>query len=116
MSKLPVTWGWAKVFAGYSGFLHYSQLAGHKLGTIGINLTKKKIPNSLLQLLGAVAISKELQLVKLNIKSTSSMLTMSLENSKMILSKIFLEKSKKTLSNLGWPAVGPLHIWLKSHY
>ena len=21
--KLPVTWGWAVVFAGYSGFLHY---------------------------------------------------------------------------------------------
>ena len=116
MRKLPVTWGWAVVFAGFSGFLHYSQLAGHKLGTIGINGTEKRNSKFQIQPLGAVAISKKLQFVKLNIKSTSSMLTMSLENSKMILSKIFLEKSEKTLSNLGWPAVGPLHIWLKSHY
>ena len=30
---------------GYSGFLHYLQLASHKLATIGINVTKKQIPN-----------------------------------------------------------------------
>ena len=44
--KLPVTWGWAVVFAGYSGFLHYLQLASHELATIGINVTKNEIPNS----------------------------------------------------------------------
>ena len=27
--KLPVTWGWAVVFAGSSGFLHQVQLASH---------------------------------------------------------------------------------------
>ena len=27
-------------FAGYSGFLHYLQLASHELATIGINVTK----------------------------------------------------------------------------
>ena len=43
--KLPVTWGWAVVFAGYSGFLHYLQLASHELATIGINVTKNEIPN-----------------------------------------------------------------------
>ena len=43
--KLPVTWGKAVVFAGYFGFLHYLQLASHELATIGINLTKSKIPN-----------------------------------------------------------------------
>ena len=31
------------VFAEYSGFLHYSQLASHELATIGINVTKNKI-------------------------------------------------------------------------
>ena len=31
------------VFAGYSGFLHYLQLASHELATIGINVTKNKI-------------------------------------------------------------------------
>ena len=41
--KLPVTWGQAVVFAGYSGFLHYLQLASHELATIGINVTKNKI-------------------------------------------------------------------------
>ena len=30
-------------FAGYSGFLHYLQLACHELATIGINVTKNKI-------------------------------------------------------------------------
>ena len=40
--KLPVTWGWALVFAGYSGFHHYLQLASHELATLGINVTKKK--------------------------------------------------------------------------
>ena len=34
MRQLPVTWGWAVVFAGYSGFLHYLQLASHELATI----------------------------------------------------------------------------------
>ena len=33
-------------FDGYSGFLHYLQLASHELATIGINVTKNKIPNS----------------------------------------------------------------------
>ena len=32
--KLPVTSGWAVVFAGYSGFLHCLQLASHELATI----------------------------------------------------------------------------------
>ena len=31
------------VFAGYSGFLHYVQLASHELATIGINVTKNEI-------------------------------------------------------------------------
>ena len=31
------------VFVGYSGFLHYLQLASHELATIGINVTKNKI-------------------------------------------------------------------------
>ena len=31
------------VFAGYSGFLHYLQLASLELATIGINVTKNKI-------------------------------------------------------------------------
>ena len=31
------------VFAGYSGFLHYLQLASHELDTIGINVTKNEI-------------------------------------------------------------------------
>ena len=30
------------VFAGYSGFPHYLQLASHELATIGINVTKKR--------------------------------------------------------------------------
>ena len=34
-------WGYAVVFAGYSGFLHYLQLGSHELATIGINVTKK---------------------------------------------------------------------------
>ena len=42
--KLPVTWGKAVFFTGYSGFLHYLQLASHELATIGINVTKNKIP------------------------------------------------------------------------
>ena len=33
-------------FAGYSGFLHYLQLASHELATIGINVTKKRNSNS----------------------------------------------------------------------
>ena len=32
-------------FAGYSGFLHYLQLASHELAIIGINVMKTKIPN-----------------------------------------------------------------------
>ena len=31
MSKLPVAWGEAVVFAGYSSFLHHIQLANHCL-------------------------------------------------------------------------------------
>ena len=34
------------VFAGFSGFLHYLQLASHELATIGIYVTKNRIPNS----------------------------------------------------------------------
>ena len=34
------------VFAGYSGFLHYFQLASHKLAIIGINVSKNKIRSS----------------------------------------------------------------------
>ena len=30
-------------FAGYSGFLHYLELASHELDTIGINVTKNEI-------------------------------------------------------------------------
>ena len=41
--KLPVTWGLAVVFAGYSGFLHYLQLASHELATFGINVTKTEL-------------------------------------------------------------------------
>ena len=37
-----VTWGQAVVFAGYSGFLHYLQLASHELAIIGKNVTKNK--------------------------------------------------------------------------
>ena len=37
-------WGEAVVFAGYSGFLPYLQLASHELATIGINVTKNEIP------------------------------------------------------------------------
>ena len=42
--KLPVTWGWAVIFAGYSGFLHYLQLASHELATIGILCDEKRNP------------------------------------------------------------------------
>ena len=45
VGKLPVTWGQAVVFAGYSGFFHYLQLASHELAIIGINVTKNKILN-----------------------------------------------------------------------
>ena len=45
VGKLLVTWGQAVVFTGYSGFLHYLQLASHELPIIGINVTKNKIPN-----------------------------------------------------------------------
>ena len=44
--KVPSDLGYAVVFAGYSGFLHYLQLASHELATIGINVTKNEIPNS----------------------------------------------------------------------
>ena len=43
------------VFAGYSGFLHYLQLASHELATIGINVTKKK-RNSKFQMYWSVEI------------------------------------------------------------
>ena len=48
VGKLPVTWGQAVVFVGYSGFLHYLQLASHELAIIGINVTKNKIPNQII--------------------------------------------------------------------
>ena len=35
--NLQVTWSYGVVFAGYSGFLHYLQLASHELSTIGKN-------------------------------------------------------------------------------
>ena len=44
--KLPVTWGKAVVFAGYSGFLHYIQVARHELATIGINVMQNEIQNA----------------------------------------------------------------------
>ena len=44
--ELPVTWGLAVVFAGYSGFLYYLQLASHELATVGINVTITEIPNA----------------------------------------------------------------------
>ena len=43
VGKLPVTRSYVVVFAGYSGFLHYLQLASHELATIGINVTKNEI-------------------------------------------------------------------------
>ena len=47
IQHVRVTSGWAVVFARYSGFLHYLQLTSdsHELATVGINLTKNKIPN-----------------------------------------------------------------------
>ena len=50
VGKLPVNWGLAVVFAGYSSFLHYLQLASHELAIIGINVTKNKIPNPNIQI------------------------------------------------------------------
>ena len=38
------------VFAGYSGLLHYLQLASHELATIGINVTKTKFQIQILML------------------------------------------------------------------
>ena len=43
---LPVTWGCAVVFAGYSGFLHQLQLASHELATFGIKCDEKENSNS----------------------------------------------------------------------
>ena len=40
--KLPVTWGEAVIFAEYSGFLHYLQLASHELATIGHKCDRKQ--------------------------------------------------------------------------
>ena len=34
------------VFAGYSGFFHYSHLASHDIATIGINVTNNKVAYS----------------------------------------------------------------------
>ena len=34
------------VFAGYSGFFHYLQVASHELTTIGINVTKNEITSN----------------------------------------------------------------------
>ena len=45
--KLPVTWGWAVVLAGYSGFLHYLQLVSQGLARIGINMTRNEIPKKI---------------------------------------------------------------------
>ena len=46
--KLPVTWGQAVVFAGYSGFLHHLQLASHDyMAAIWQKkVTKNEISNS----------------------------------------------------------------------
>ena len=55
--KLPVTWSEALVFAGYSGFLNYLQLASHVLATIWHKCDKKRhstipyLPNIFLGLL-----------------------------------------------------------------
>ena len=35
------------MFVGYSDFLHYLQLASHESATIGINVTKNDIPNTM---------------------------------------------------------------------
>ena len=35
--KLPVTWSWVRVFAGHSGFLHYTQIGNHDLVAIWQN-------------------------------------------------------------------------------
>ena len=43
--KLPVTWGYAFVFAGYYVFLHYLRMASYELAIISINVTKNEIPN-----------------------------------------------------------------------
>ena len=37
------------VFAGYSEFFHYSQLASHDVATIGINVTNNKVAYSKFQ-------------------------------------------------------------------
>ena len=47
------------VFAGYSGFLHYLQLASHELATIGINVTKNKIQIQILPQLIAISRAKK---------------------------------------------------------
>ena len=45
--KLPVTWGYMVVFAGYYGFLHRLQLVSHELtGIIKAEKVMNKIPNS----------------------------------------------------------------------
>ena len=40
--KLPVPWGKAVVFAGYSRFLHYLELASHELATIWHKCDEKR--------------------------------------------------------------------------
>ena len=61
VGKLPVTWSQAVVFAGYSGFLHYLQLASHELALIGINVTKNKIPYSTQEALFPLSITSRRQ-------------------------------------------------------
>ena len=39
--KLPVAWGKAVVFTGYSGFLHQLQLASHNLAAIWQKKSRK---------------------------------------------------------------------------
>ena len=43
--KLPVTWGKAVVFAGYSSFFHQLQLASHDFVARWLKVMKNKIPN-----------------------------------------------------------------------
>ena len=41
-----MNWDSAMEFTGYSGFLHYLQLASHELDMIGITVTKNEITNA----------------------------------------------------------------------
>ena len=53
-------------FAGYSGFLHYLQLASHELAIIGINVTKNKIPIPIVNIINAIIITYQCHHFKCN--------------------------------------------------